>query len=97
MAMTLCPQTAPNVLNLSYRRGWDPGSLPPSVLIMFCTKEVAVQMDGWAHLEGAMGWGSCHTGSQMCRGERTSPAGMHHRTSPLGEGTESRTRLRDDG
>ena len=47
MAMTLCPQTAPNVLNLSYRRGWDPGSLPPSVLIMFCNYKRSRCPDGW--------------------------------------------------
>lgn len=60
--MTLCPQTASNVLNLSYRHGWDPGSVPPSVLIMFCNYKRSRCPDGWvaagwAHLEGAMGVG----------------------------------------
>lgn len=35
MAMTLHPQTASTVLNLSHGREWDPGPLPLSACIMF--------------------------------------------------------------
>lgn len=57
MAMTLCPQTASNVLNLSYRYGcnYKRSRCPDGGVAA-----------GWAHLKGPWGWGSCHTGSQMC-------------------------------
>lgn len=82
--MTLCPQTASNVLNLSYRYGcnYKRSRCPDGGVAA-----------GWAHLKGAMGVGILphREPDVQC------PAGMHHRTSPLGEGTESRARLRDDG
>lgn len=44
--MTLCPQTAPHVLDLSQGRGWDPSPLPPSALIIFCNHKSGYPPDG---------------------------------------------------